>query len=193
MQLSQQNNRSPRSDKPLLRLLVFLRLGHPGNVLVTNGRADIALLDFGQTKRLGKVSRLQFARLVDAMARRDPPAVDKSMRALGMAVVPVTGGGNNSAARKIRRERSRSKLSGPEKLAYTMFDTADVPGVSNNPFADDSALRDVTVDSFPPHLFFLLRTVQILKGICSATENGDFSVAQEWAPLARRALKNGNP
>lgn len=81
-------------------------------------------------------------------------------------------------------------LTPAEKLAYTMFDTAEVAGVSSNPFADDSALKTATVSELPKELFFLLRTTQILRGICAATGNNDFSIASAWAPIARRALRN---
>lgn len=159
--------------------------GHPGNILITNTRADIALLDFGQTKRLSPTPRLKFARLITAIAHRDAASVGARMRDLGICVVPVPPAGMRVGGPHERRPR----LTGAEKLAYTMFDTAEVAGVSSNPFADDSALKSATVESFPPDLFFLLRTIQIFKGICSATDNDDFSLAREWEPLARRALR----
>lgn len=159
--------------------------GHPGNVLITNSNADIALLDFGQTKRLDTTPRLKFARLIAAIAHRDAKSVGLRMKELGIGVVPVT----KDTKRGGSDQRKGRQLTGAEKLGYTMFDTAEVAGVSHNPFADDSALKSATVESFPPDLFFLLRTIQIFKGICSATGNTDFSLAKEWEPLARRALR----
>lgn len=109
------------------------------------------------------------------------------MRALGIGMSPVQ---SNATSVAHRISSHRKTLSGSEMVAYTMFDTADVEGVSNNPFAEDSALKHVAIDSFPPDLFFLLRTVQIMKGICNATGNEDFSIAAAWAPIARRAFSS---
>lgn len=86
-------------------------------------------------------------------------------------------------------QRSVPTLTSAEKLAYTMFDTAEYEGVSSNPFSDESALRSATVTELPKELFFLLRTMQIMRGICAATGNADFSLAKSWAPVARTAVK----
>lgn len=184
-------------------------------MLVTSQNIDIGILDFGQTKRLSRRDRLAFARLIDAIARRNAHGVQVAMSLLGIEVVPRVASSasgerlttytiNRTARRKgkaikpiVLAESSAvlsyaRSLTATEKLAYTMFDTADVPGVSNNPFASDSALRSATIEKFPQELFFLLRTVQILKGICSATYNADFSVANAWAPIARRALRSAS-
>lgn len=157
--------------------------GHPGNVLVTNRNADIALLDFGQTKLFDLRSRIEFANMVCATAKEDPVEIERAMQRLGinMEQMPMEEG--------TFRPRPRPDLTGAQMLAYTMFDTRKVDGVSNNPFADDSALRVVQVDAFPPNLFFLLRTVQIFKGICDATGNSDFSIIKHWDPIAKKALR----
>lgn len=84
-----------------------------------------------------------------------------------------------------------SRLTSAEKLAYTMFDTAEYEGVSSDPFSNQSALRSTTVSNLPKELFFLLRTVQIMRGICAATGNSDYSIARVWAPIARTVLKEG--
>lgn len=154
---------------------------HPGNVLVTNRMADIALLDFGQTKRFSESTRLQFARFVQAIANRDPLAIEASMKTLGIEVTQMND--------VPKREFPGRELTGAEMIAYTAFDTMDVPGVSNNPFSEASALKSVCVNRFPPELFFLMRTVQIIKGICNASGNTDFSITQEWAPIAKRSTK----
>jgi hypothetical protein len=85
---------------------------------------------------------------------------------------------------------SNTSLTVAEQLAYTMFDTAEFDGVSSNPFSEKSVLRAATVKALPQDLFFLLRTLQIIRGICAATGNADLSVADAWAPVARRALRS---
>ena len=153
--------------------------GHPGNIVVTNSKVDIGLLDYGQTKRFSEQQRVEFVRLVDAMARKDSSVIVKQMKNVGI-VIKKTG----------KTLPGTSKLSVEEKLAYTMFDTATVPGVSDNPFAMDSALQEGEIENLPKDLVFLLRTIQIMKGICRSTFNADFSVVSSWRDLARSELKN---
>jgi aarF domain-containing kinase len=100
---------------------------------------------------------------------------------------------SNSSTATAVVTTSKSHLTAAEQLAYTMFDTAEVKGVSSNPFSDESALRTATVKTLPQDLFFLLRTLQIIRGICAATGNEDLSIANSWAPVARRALRSGKP
>lgn len=153
---------------------------HPGNIVILNKRLDIGLLDFGQTKRLSNVQRIGFARLVDAMARKNAKDIEGSMTRLGIIVVPTND----------HNGTSRSPLTVHEKLAYTMFDTKTVDGVSNNPFAQDSALREASVMELPRDLMLLLRTTQILRGICKATHNDDFSIVDAWAKKARQQIRH---
>lgn len=163
--------------------------GHPGNVFITNRKLHIALLDFGQTKRLTEEKRLRFACLVNALARRDQKGVADSMTKLGIKIVPTANFTQNSYDKDTESSRVQSlskPLSLEEKFGFTMFDTAAVPGVSDNPFADQSALRVGTLTDLPRDLFFLLRTIQILKGLCKATHNTDFSVVQSWSSIAGR-------
>ena len=57
---------------------------HPGNILLLDdGR--VGLIDWGQVKELGVAERLQFARLVVALADRDRPLVAELWAACGFA------------------------------------------------------------------------------------------------------------
>lgn len=107
-------------------------------------------------------------------------------------VTQTSTGSQPDAGRENKRLHKKKSLTSAEKLAYTMFDTAEVDGVSSNPFSDESALRTATVTDLPKELFFLLRTMQIMRGICAATGNSDYSLAKTWAPLARAAVKSGS-
>lgn len=156
--------------------------GHPGNILVRNANVDIGLLDFGQTKRFTNERRMKFVALVDAMARKDTAAIAQGLEGLDIKVLPKRG-------KKSRARHTKKHLTFEEKLAYTMFDTASVPGVSDNPFAADSALSEGSVTNMPKDLFFLLRTIQILKGLCSATFNSDYSLISSWGEIARAELR----
>ena len=73
-------------------------------------------------------------------------------------------------------------------LALTMFDTAEVEGARMNPFDDACALRANAVLAFPPELFFVLRAVQMLRGLAHGVGAPNFSVADAWAPAARRLI-----
>lgn len=161
------------------------RAGHPGNILVRNSNVDIGLLDFGQTKRFSNERRVAFARLVDAMSRKDARDIRSGLEGLGINVVPAGG-----KERDKRARRKRSVLTVEEELAYTMFDTASVPGVSDNPFSDDSALRSASVKKLPKDLVFLLRTMQLLRGISMATFNADYSIVSYWGNIARAEMKD---
>lgn len=158
-------------------------------MFITNRKLHIALLDFGQTKRLTEEKRFRFACLVNAMARRDQKGVEDSMAKLGIKIVPTANSRQNSYGKDTKTPRVQpltKPLSLEEKFAFTMFDTATVPGVSENPFAEQSALRFGSLTDLPRDMFFLLRTIQILKGLCKATDNSDFSVVQSWSSIARR-------
>lgn len=158
--------------------------GHPGNILVTNSKCHIAILDFGQTKQLTEGQRIGFACLVKAMAGKDASGVARYMKALGIETKH-----NDSGSRK---EKLVKALTLEEKLAYTMFDTAAVEGVSDNPFSSESALREGSISSLPKDLVFLLRTMQILKGICKATGNDDFSMISAWKNAAEREVSKAD-
>lgn len=150
----------------------------PGNVLVRNRNIDIGLIDFGQMKSLTESQRIQFNRLVHSMTRKDIDGIKQHMKDLGIKVKL-----NDPNA----SDRDESVVY--EKLAYTMFDTARVKGVSDNPFSEQSVLRDATVTDLPKDLMLLLRTTQILKGICRATYNDDFSVVNTWKRTAIRQIR----
>lgn len=150
-----------------------------------NSNVDIGLLDFGQTKRFSPERRVAFARLVDAMARKDSLGVRQGLEGLGIKVKKKSG----SKTKNRKQKSGRRKLTEEEQLAYTMFDTAVIPGVSDNPFSEDSVLRTASVDRLPKDLVFLLRTMQLLRGISAATHNTDFSMVSMWGGLAREELR----
>lgn len=158
-------------------------IGHPGNILITNDKIDIALLDFGQTKQLTEAQRIGFARLVNAMARKDSDRIATSMEGLGIIVEELTS---------PNTKKKQQQLTVHEKLAYTMFDTASVEGVSDNPFSENSVLREASVSTLPKDLMLLLRTTQILKGLCKATHNDDFSMIGAWSRIARHEVQRAN-
>lgn len=74
------------------------------------------------------------------------------------------------------------------KIAVTMLDTRVVPGFSLDPFSNLEALKSNSVTHMPPDLYFLVRTVQMMRGIAYAFDL-NFSLADHWAPLAQRVIE----
>jgi len=56
-----------------------------------------------------------------------------------------------------------------------------------NPFSPNNALKANAVTALPSDLYFVVRTVQLLRGIAFAFDV-DFSLADSWRPYARRVL-----
>eukprot|EP00252_Welwitschia_mirabilis_P008566 TRINITY_DN20506_c0_g1_i2.p1 TRINITY_DN20506_c0_g1~~TRINITY_DN20506_c0_g1_i2.p1 ORF type:complete len:322 (-),score=64.78 TRINITY_DN20506_c0_g1_i2:248-1213(-) len=144
---------------------------HPGNILV-NKNSQVALLDYGQVKELPDVLRLGFARLLLAMVSKDAQKIERSFNELGIKTLTTASDNPN----------------GFVNLAESLFDTKLPEGVKKaTPFGEDSSLMSVPVKEFPEDLFFVLRTMQLLRGIAVGM-GMDYSCAQEWRPLAEAAL-----
>jgi aarF domain-containing kinase len=144
---------------------------HPGNILINKG-GKVALLDYGQVKEIDNGIRLGFARLVVAIASGNIREMGLSFRDLGI-------------------ETSVTAEADPKNfkiLATGMFDSKLPPGMTMlNPFCDDSVLSDVSVKTFPKGLFYILRTIQILRGL-SIGMDSPFSSSEMWKPLALQVL-----
>ncbi|PWZ12292.1 putative aarF domain-containing protein kinase 1 [Zea mays] len=133
---------------------------------------NVALLDYGQVKEMPEDLRLAYANLVVAMADDDFSRAEESFRELGIRTWAITD----------------NKLEELFQLSLRMFDTRLPPGVTvMSPFADDSSLNKIGVESFPEELFSVLRTIQLLRGL-TVGMGLTFSCAQHWRPIAEEAL-----
>ena len=56
-----------------------------------------------------------------------------------------------------------------------------------DPFAEDSALKNAPIKTFPKEMFFVLRTTQLLRGLANGMDIEDFSCASQWVPFAKKA------
>ncbi len=56
-----------------------------------------------------------------------------------------------------------------------------------DPFSPDSPIKALAVEHFPGDIFFVLRVMQLLRGLAGAM-GVEHSTAHQWAPLARAAL-----
>ena len=168
---------------------VFQADPHPGNILVDATTARVGLLDFGQSKRLTVAQQGAFARLLLAMATAgDAPlsGVAAALTAEGRAevVASLAALGVVTELTALGATCGRTEEALTVDTAFRMFDSRG----RVQPFAPDSTLKMLSTKSFPPDLFFLLRTVQMLRGIATAAGCDDVSVAVRWKARARAAV-----
>lgn len=146
---------------------LFQADGHPGNILVMKG-GRIGLIDYGQSKRLPDDYRASFARLILKLGNQNPQEdeISRSLDELGVVT-----------------ERDDKPLKA--QMARGMFDTSGTV----NPFDPESPIKKMGVQKFPPDMFFVLRVVQLLRGLADGMGVKDFSCARQWKPFARNALR----
>ncbi|KAK9811448.1 hypothetical protein WJX72_004052 [[Myrmecia] bisecta] len=147
---------------------LFQADGHPGNILVMKG-GKIGLLDYGQSKQLPEHSRLVFARLILALAREDEAGIVRAIGDLGIV---------------LEKGEDATKA----KMSYGMFDTRG----KVDPFDEDSPLKKMGITTFPSDMFFVLRVVQLLRGMSFGMDIGEFSSAKQWEPFAEQALRGSH-
>ncbi|KAK9817253.1 hypothetical protein WJX72_011900 [[Myrmecia] bisecta] len=137
------------------RMLLFSGLFqadcHPGNILVMK-RGKIGLIDYGQSKQLSEEARLNFAKLIMAMADGSEQQVSQAVSELGIQ----TAAGTDA----LRSE-----------MAFGMFDTRG----RVDPFDANSPLKKMAIEKFPGDFFFVLRVVQLLRGLANKMDIEDFS------------------
>jgi hypothetical protein len=80
---------------------------------------------------------------------------------------------------------SKTDLEARTKLGYSLFDTTG----KRDPLDPDGSIKQAAVQAFPPDLFFVLRVIQLLRGMAGAMGVQGLSTAKQWGPLARRALR----
>lgn len=112
--------------------------------------------------------------------REDPEATSVALDAMGI-------------------EMESESFSMKEKMAIGMFDTKGVV----NPFSAESPLKQCAITTFPPDFFFVLRVVQLIRGMKQGMEvrtetsflsqlwiqiDVNFSSAKLWKNFARKAL-----
>eukprot|EP00249_Psilotum_nudum_P007121 c20317_g1_i4 orf=478-1797(+) len=144
---------------------------HPGNILINN-LGKVALLDYGQVKELQNSLRLDFANLVLAIASGKPLKISHCFKNLGI----------------VTARRGEEDLASLKTMAVMMFDTKLPPGLSKvTPFGEESMLKKFPVTNFPKELFFILRTIHLLRGL-SIGMGISYSCAHEWKQLAEAAV-----
>ncbi|KAK9834339.1 hypothetical protein WJX81_008600 [Elliptochloris bilobata] len=157
---------------------------HAGNLLVRDD-GSIGLLDFGQAKQLARPQRLAFARLLVALAA----AGNATLEGVLLRLTPLQQAEVSAALAGLGIRTGPGLESLRVRIAYGMFDTRG----RIDPFSADSPLKLIRVEEFPADFFFVLRVVQLLRGIATAMSINDFSVAVQWRPFAEAALQSVAP
>ena len=149
---------------------------HPGNIFVLDdGR--VGLIDFGQVKQIGSRSSQTLSKIMLALHERtsdtDPKQLDEISRlALELGVELVDG------APKV----------GPAATAMWLFDgsvEALPGGFDTSEISPNSPVK--VLKSFPQELTFVARSTTLIKGL-AARLGVRWSLADEWAPMARTVL-----
>lgn len=142
---------------------------HPGNVCLSQ-QHGVGLLDWGQVKRVSDSLAVDFSKLVVAINSKKESEIVDAFFALGIRV-------SNPSDRKTVKA-----------IALTMFDTQRVPDYIIDPFNPRNSLKSNSVTKMPSDIYFLLRTVQLFRGISYAFDL-DYSLADRWGTYANGVLK----
>jgi aarF domain-containing kinase len=129
----------------------------------------IGLLDWGQVKAIDKQLQNKLAQLMHQFQTGTDSDISAAFLNLGVCV------------------EHPEDVKTVSQLALSMFESKDVPGVAFSPFDPENPLSTNTVTSFPSELFFILRSVQMLRGMSHAM-GVPFSIAQAWEPHVNRVL-----
>ncbi|KAH7295242.1 hypothetical protein KP509_27G039200 [Ceratopteris richardii] len=144
---------------------------HPGNILI-NDKGQIALLDYGQVKELSQRLRLDYSRFVIALHEGEPFRIGHCLERMGLVL-----------GEKIETDPAAFLIT-----VSGMFDTTLPPGQTKSiPFGEGSTLEKFSVKNFPKELFFVLRTVHLLRGL-SVGMGIPYSCASQWKDLAKDVL-----
>jgi predicted unusual protein kinase regulating ubiquinone biosynthesis (AarF/ABC1/UbiB family) len=164
---------------------------HPGNTLVSFvkrghllGRAlppqlSLGLIDWGQSCQLSRQTQTRFARLIVELSQPHPrdSSIATALRATGL---------------RFERMGSEEEVF-LARAARLVFSSEVVDGAAFRLFGSDSIFSDNGVLEIPADLVFLIRTIQIQRGIASALGVDDFSLASRWRPAAVEYLRRGAP
>lgn len=145
---------------------------HPGNISINKNGFIIGLLDWGQIKILSDTMVLNFSLMIESLNSKNRNSIVESFKRLGI---------------EMENANDHDSIS---KIAMTMLDTIEIANYSMNPFSSDNALKLNAVVKMPPELYFVVRSIQLLRGICYAFNLKDYSLAKAWSPYAQKIIQN---
>jgi len=147
---------------------------HPGNIFVLDD-GSVGLIDFGQVKQISGRNRETLAKVMVALDSRtdNPQDLDKIGKlALELGVTIKKGAKKEAAA----------------AVACWLFDGSvqELPGgYDMGELSPNSPAKEL--DSFPQDLVLVGRSTILIKGLSNRLEV-PWSLAKEWAPIAKRVL-----
>jgi len=152
---------------------------HPGNIFVLED-GSIGLIDFGQVKQISGRARETLCKVMIALDER-PENLD-DMTDEDMALV-----GNLALELGVKLNDDAKPLA-PAAIAMWLFDGSvkELPGgYDTGELSPNSPVRELA--SFPQDLVLVGRSTILVKGL-SDRLGIPWSLAKEWAPIARAVL-----
>jgi aarF domain-containing kinase len=152
---------------------------HPGNILVMEDGA-VGLIDFGQVKQISGRNRETLCKVMIALDERKPdePA---DMDLVGQLSLELGVKLNDNA-----------KGEAAAAIGIWLFDgtVTELPGgYDMGELSPNSPVRELK--SFPQDLVLVGRSTILIKGLSSRLDI-PWSLAKEWAPIARQVLSSAN-
>ena len=154
----------------------FLLDPHPGNVFVLEN-GDIGLIDFGQVKQISGRNRETLCKVMAALADREGDDRPEDLEKIGNLALELGVELNDDAQDEA-----------PAAVAMWLFDGATevLPGgYDMGELSPNSPVKELK--SFPQDLVLVGRSSILIKGI-SGRLGIPWSLAREWAPIARDVL-----
>jgi len=149
---------------------------HPGNIFVLDdGR--IGLIDFGQVKQISGRARQTLAKVMVALDDRESDTNPPDLKLIGDLAIELGV-----------EFKPDAKAEAPPAVAMWLFDgtvTSLPGGYSNGELDPDSPVKELV--SFPQDLVLVGRSTILIKGL-SDRLGIPWSLAEQWAPLARKVL-----
>jgi len=149
---------------------------HPGNIFVLDN-GDIGLIDFGQVKQISGRNRETLAKVMIALDERVGDDRPEDLEKIGKLALELGVTLNDDAQDEA-----------PAAVAMWLFDgsTKVLPGGYDlGELSPNSPVKEL--ESFPQDLVLVGRSSILIKGI-SDRLNIPWSLAKEWAPIARDVL-----
>lgn len=141
----------------------------------------VALIDFGQSKKLDTELRRRLCTFYLAVNSRNNGYIAKTMIDLGIEI-------------DVGNEKEFDKLVEIAPMyANGLLDTAPLPdGVDINPFSASNPIQEMPIQSFNSDLFMVLRTMGLLRAFVEALEIDDPScyMSTLFRPFATRGLRS---
>mmetsp|Transcript_28676 Transcript_28676/g.77648 ORF Transcript_28676/g.77648 Transcript_28676/m.77648 type:complete len:611 (-) Transcript_28676:3222-5054(-) len=149
---------------------------HPGNIFVLEN-GDIGLIDFGQVKQISGRSRETLAKVMIALDERIGDDRPEDLEKIGNLALELGVSLNDDA-----------KDEAAAAVAMWLFDGATevLPGgYDMGELSPNSPVKEL--ESFPQDLVLVGRSSILIKGISNRLKI-PWSLAKEWAPIARDVL-----